>query len=151
MHHIFIHLDWLIIGKYKPIVNVVNPKQYVGKEVRVKSASADWFIHDIKLSSSENWSCGVYHPNNVWSMNSSPVSSPPKPVSFERQLKSWKIEYNSKWNQSYLSRGSNSLNSASDYRYVIFYILSTTKDSRNIIWYFVFKCILFFQVWKTKL
>ena len=41
------------------------------------------------------------------------VSNPPKPVSIERQLKSWKIEYNFKWNQPYLIRGSNSLNSAS--------------------------------------
>ena len=43
-----------------------------------------------------------------------------KPVSIERRLKSWNIEYNFKWNQPYLSRGlilswgSNTLNSASD-------------------------------------
>ena len=55
------------------------------------------------------------------SMNLSRVSNPPKkPVLIERRLKSWNIEYNFKWNQPYLirvlnlSRGSNSLNSASD-------------------------------------
>ena len=37
-----------------------------------------------------------------------------KPVSIERRLKSWNIEYDFKWNQPYLRRGSNSLNSASD-------------------------------------
>ena len=37
----------------------------------------------------------------------------PKPVSIERGPKSWKIEYNFKRNQPYLSRVSNSLNSAS--------------------------------------
>ena len=36
-----------------------------------------------------------------------------KPVLIERRLKSWKIEHNFKWNQPYLSRGSNSLNSVS--------------------------------------
>ena len=35
-----------------------------------------------------------------------------KRVSIERWLKSWNIKYSFKWNQSYLSRGSNSLNSA---------------------------------------
>ena len=38
---------------------------------------------------------------------------PQKPVSIERRLKSWKIVYNFKWNEPYLSRGSNSLNSVS--------------------------------------
>ena len=35
------------------------------------------------------------------------VSNLQKPVSFERRLKSWNIEYNFKWNQPYLSRVSN--------------------------------------------
>ena len=30
-----------------------------------------------------------------------------KPVSIDRLLKSWKIEYNLRWNQLYLSRGLN--------------------------------------------
>ena len=38
---------------------------------------------------------------------------PQNPVLIERRLKSWKIEYNFKWNQPYLSRGLNSLNSDS--------------------------------------
>jgi len=50
-----------------------------------------------------------------------------KPVTVERRLKSWNIELNFKWNQPYLSwasnlsRGSNSLNSASCslWRYLI--------------------------------
>ena len=37
-----------------------------------------------------------------------------KPVSNERRLKSWNIEYNFKWNQPNLSRGPNFLSSASD-------------------------------------
>ena len=54
-------------------------------------------------------------------MNLSRVSNPPKTGLIERRLKSWKIEYNFKWNQPYLShslnlsRGLNSLNSASGY------------------------------------
>ena len=32
------------------------------------------------------------------------VLNPQKPVSIERRLKSWNIEYNFKWNQPYLSR-----------------------------------------------
>ena len=35
------------------------------------------------------------------------VSNLQKPVSFERRLRSWNIEYNFKWNQPYLSRVSN--------------------------------------------
>ena len=35
------------------------------------------------------------------------LKSPQKPVIIERRLKSWKIEYNFKWNQPYLSRGLN--------------------------------------------
>ena len=53
-------------------------------------------------------------------MNLKAVSQiPQKLVSIERRLKSWKIEYNFKWNQTILSfglnvrRGSNSLNSVS--------------------------------------
>ena len=48
------------------------------------------------------------------------LKSPKKPVSIQRRLKPWKIKYNFKWNQLYLSRGlnlsrgSNSLNSASE-------------------------------------
>ena len=48
----------------------------------------------------------------------SPISQ--KPISIERRLKSWKIEYSFKWNQSNLSfvlnlsRGSNSLNAGSE-------------------------------------
>ena len=48
------------------------------------------------------------------------LKSAKKTVSIKRRLKSWNIEYNFKWNQLYLSRvsnlsrGSNSLNSASD-------------------------------------
>ena len=38
---------------------------------------------------------------------------PQNPVLIERRLKSWKIEYNFKWNQPYFSRGLNSLNSDS--------------------------------------
>ena len=45
-------------------------------------------------------------------MNLSRVLNPLKPVSIERPLKSWNIEYNFKWNQPYLSGGSNSLNPA---------------------------------------
>ena len=43
------------------------------------------------------------------------LKTPQKPVLIKRRLKSWKIKYNFKWNQRYLSRGSNSLklNSAS--------------------------------------
>ena len=44
-------------------------------------------------------------------MNSSRISN----LNFNlAPAKSWKIEYNFKWNQPYVSRGSNSLNSASD-------------------------------------
>ena len=56
------------------------------------------------------------------------VSNSPKPVLIKRRLKSWKIEFNFKWNQSYLSRGFNlnrdlnSLNSASDYKIINIYI-----------------------------
>ena len=46
-------------------------------------------------------------------MNLSRVSNPPKTGFIERRFKSWKIEYNFKWNQPYLSRGSNSINLAS--------------------------------------
>ena len=47
------------------------------------------------------------------SLNLSHVSSPPKTgFNYLRRLKSWKIEYNFKWNQPYLSRVSN-LNPAS--------------------------------------
>ena len=42
------------------------------------------------------------------------LKSPKNRFLNERRLKSWKIEYNFKWNQPYLSRGSNSLNSASE-------------------------------------
>ena len=46
-------------------------------------------------------------------MNLNRVSNPQKKqVLIERRLKSFNIEYNFKWNQPYLSRGSNSLNSA---------------------------------------
>ena len=47
------------------------------------------------------------------------LKSAKKPVSIEWRLKSWRNEYDFKWNQPYLSRsldlsrGSNSLNSAS--------------------------------------
>ena len=42
-----------------------------------------------------------------------PTQNRQRPVSIERRLKSWNIKYNFKWNQPYLSRVSNSLNSAS--------------------------------------
>ena len=54
-------------------------------------------------------------------INLSRVSNPQKPVSIERRLKSWKNKYKFKWNHHNLSRclnlnrGSNSLNSPSDY------------------------------------
>jgi len=38
-----------------------------------------------------------------------------KPVSIERRLESWNVEYDFKRKQPYLSRGSNSLISASDF------------------------------------
>ena len=51
------------------------------------------------------------------------LKSAKKPVLIERRLKYWKIEYNFMWNQPYLSRGlilsrgSNSMNSASGYEH----------------------------------
>ena len=41
------------------------------------------------------------------------LKSPKNRIQSTARLKSWKNEYNSKWNQPYLSRGSNSFNSAS--------------------------------------
>ena len=48
-------------------------------------------------------------------MNLSRVLNPPK--TGLNEFKSWNIEYNFKWNQQYLSRGSNSLNSASESKF----------------------------------
>ena len=58
-------------------------------------------------------------PESANLMHLSRSQIPPKPVSIERRLKSLNIEYDFKWNQTYLSRslnlrrGSNSFNSAS--------------------------------------
>ena len=52
----------------------------------------------------------------------------------ERRLKSWKIEYNFKWNHSYFSHGSNSLNSASGFLkegWTIFYKVLTVVHGRE--------------------
>ena len=52
----------------------------------------------------------------------------------ERRLKSWKIESNFKWNHSYFSHGSNSLNSASGFLkegWTIFYKVITVVHGRE--------------------
>jgi len=70
-------------------------------------------------------------------MNLSRVSN--QSVSIERWLESWNIEYNFKWNQPYLSRvsklsrGSNSLNSASGIKcHSLVKILSSSTKAKKI-------------------
>ena len=61
------------------------------------------------------------------------------PVSIERRLKSWNIEYNFKWNHPYLSRvsnlsrGLNSLNSASRIvtRHLVVYTIYAPKENSD--------------------
>ena len=68
-------------------------------------------------------------------MNLSRVLNPQNPVSTARRLKSWNIEHNFKWNQpclshvSNLSRGLNSLNSASGFLKLI---LLKTNHEENV-------------------
>ena len=68
-------------------------------------------MYIISIKSNGREKSGVSSLKSIWIWPASEIRQ--KPVLIERRLRSWTIEYNIKWNQPYLSRGSNSLNSAS--------------------------------------
>jgi len=70
-------------------------------------------MYIISIKSNGREKSGVSSLKSIWIWPASEIRQ--KPVLIERRLRSWTIEYNIKWNQPYLSRGSNSLNSASVY------------------------------------
>ena len=93
-----------------------NDKRREIKETLLKLLICSHFIMFFRRRETPTNQC----PNLI---NLSRVSNPPKKwVSIKSPLKSWTIEYNFKKNQPYLSpglnlsRGSNSLNSASEFK-----------------------------------